>query len=267
MKRFSSQAWSPLSSLGAGRQRRKPGLAVPGQPGPEPPAGLRRWRVPEPEDGAGGGQPAGAAAQHQPRRAEPAEDHAPVRSEREHQLRVPGRWRGLGPGLDVRRRPGRARVHGREREPARLRRRRHPRLPRGHLQPLARPATSASSASAAPRPPTFTWNGKSLVEPEIASDTCGAPSAPPARPPSSPTAAWAPSPAGRWGRPRGSTPTTPTIEFTDNGLYARIPNLLEPADPAQRRARARVTWSSSTPTTTATPPPSRWCRWPTSPPP
>ena len=33
------------------------------------------------------------------------------------------------------------------------------------------------------------------------------------------------------GKNSGSTPTTATVEFTDNGLYPRVPNLLEPADP------------------------------------
>ena len=81
-------------------------------------------------------------------------------------------------------------------------------------------------------PPTFTWNGKTLIEPEIASDTCGATFGT-----TSKTAFLADGGMGSvsgWqvGKASGSTPTTPTIEFTDTGMYARIPNLLEPADPA-----------------------------------
>jgi type IV pilus assembly protein PilY1 len=81
-------------------------------------------------------------------------------------------------------------------------------------------------------PPTFTWNGKTLVEPEIASDTCTATYAT-----TSKSAFQADGGIGTvsgWtvGKSSGSYPTTPTVEFTDNGLYARIPNLLEPADPA-----------------------------------
>jgi type IV pilus assembly protein PilY1 len=80
-------------------------------------------------------------------------------------------------------------------------------------------------------PPTFTWNGKSLVEPEIASDTCGSTFGT-----TSKTAFLADGGMGSvsgWqvGKSSGSYPTTATVEFTDNGLYPRIPNLLEPADP------------------------------------
>ncbi len=231
MKRLAQMSVAVMLLRLARGLRREPGLALPGQPDSEPSARLRRRRFPEPQDRPGGGHPGSAPAEHQPRRAESAEDHAAVRSEREHQLRLRGRWRGLGGGLALRRRPGQARVHGREREPARLRRRRHPRLPRGHLQRLAHPLHRASSGSAAPRPPTFSWNGKSLVEPEIASDTCGSTFGT-----TSKTAFLADGGMGSvsgWqvGKNSGSFPTTPTVEFTDNGLYPRVPNLLEPADP------------------------------------
>ncbi len=80
-------------------------------------------------------------------------------------------------------------------------------------------------------PPTFTWNGVNLVEPEIATDSCGTTFGT-----TSKTAILADGGMGSvsgWqvGKASGSTPTTPTVEYTDNGLYARIPNLLEPADP------------------------------------
>ena len=81
-------------------------------------------------------------------------------------------------------------------------------------------------------PPTFTWNGKSLIEPEIASDTCGGTFGT-----TSKSAFQADGGIGTvsgWqvGKASGSFPTTATVEFTDNGLYPRVPNLLEPADPA-----------------------------------
>lgn len=81
-------------------------------------------------------------------------------------------------------------------------------------------------------PPTFTWNGVKLVEPEIASDNCNTTFGT-----TSKTAFLADGGMGSvsgWqvGKNSGSYPTTPTVEFTDNGLYARVPNLLEPSDPA-----------------------------------
>ncbi len=81
-------------------------------------------------------------------------------------------------------------------------------------------------------PPTFTWNGVKLVEPEIATDACGTTYGT-----TSKTAFLADGGMGSvsgWqvGKANGSTPTTPNLEYTDNGLYARVPNLLEPADPA-----------------------------------
>ena len=79
--------------------------------------------------------------------------------------------------------------------------------------------------------PDFSWNGKSLVEPEIASDTCSSTFGT-----TSKTAFLADGGMGSvsgWqvGKNSGSFPTTATVEFTDNGLYPRIPNLLEPANP------------------------------------
>jgi len=81
-------------------------------------------------------------------------------------------------------------------------------------------------------PPTFTWNGKSFVEPEIATDVCTGTFGT-----TSKSAFQADGGIGTvsgWqvGKASGNTPTTATVEFTDTGLYPRIPNLLEPADPA-----------------------------------
>ena len=81
-------------------------------------------------------------------------------------------------------------------------------------------------------PPTFTWNGVKLVEPEIASDTCSATFGTTSK--SAFLADGGMGTVSGWqvGKMSGNTPTTATVEFTDNGMYPRIPNLLEPADPS-----------------------------------
>ncbi len=162
----------------------------------------------------------------------PQQDHAPVRSEREHQLRLRGRWRGLGAGLDVRRRPGEEGLPGRRTGTCSTR--------------TATASPTSTRTSTTSRQTRYVGKfrkcganpahlhlerGEAWSSRRSPPTPAPAPSEPPARRRSWPTAASGPSPAGRWARTRGSTPTTATVEFTDNGLYPRIPNLLEPADP------------------------------------